>query len=121
MIMLEESKKDAEVVKYIKKLYIKHYGRYGVERMTAALSSEYGIKLNHKKVYRLMSQNRYLYVIKIKKRYKKPGDPHPKKNVLVRNFNTSCPIDKMVTDVTEYKIQEKKYTYPQLKIFIQEC
>lgn len=104
----EKLKEDLHVIKYIKKLYIKHYGRYGVERMTAALSKDYNIKLNHKKVYRLMSQNGYLSVIKIKKRYKKPGDLHPKKNVLVRNFNTSCPFDKMLTDVTEYKIQGKK-------------
>ena len=108
MIVSEKFKKDAQVVKYIKNLYIKHCGRYGVERMTAALSADYSIKLNHKKVYRLMSQNGYLSVIKMKKRYKKPVDPHPKKNVLVRNFNTSCPFDKMVTDVTEYKIQGKK-------------
>lgn len=108
MTISEKLKEDSQVIKYIKKLYIKHYGRYGVERMTAALSADYNIKLNHKKVYRLMSQNGYLSVIKIKKRYKKPGDPHPKKNVLIRNFNTSCPFDKMVTDVTEYKIQGKK-------------
>jgi transposase InsO family protein len=44
----------------------------------------------------------------VKKRYRKPGDPHPKKNVLVRNFSTSCPFDKMVTDVTEYKVNGKK-------------
>jgi len=108
MVMSEKSKEDAQVTKCIKKLYIKHYGRYGVERMTAALLVDYGLKFNHKKIYRLMSQNGYLAVIKVKKRYRKPGDPHPKKNVLVRNFSTSCPFDKMVTDVTEYKVNGKK-------------
>lgn len=108
MIVSEKSKEDAQVIKCIEKLYKKHYGRYGVERMTVALSSDYGLKFNHKKVYRLMLQNGYLAVIKAKKRYKKPGDPHPKKNVLVRNFSTSCPFDKMVTDVTEYKVAGKK-------------
>ena len=108
MVMSEKSKEDAQVTKCIKKLYIKHYGRYGVERMTAALLVDYGLKFNHKKIYRLMSQNGYLPVIKVKKRYRKPGDPHPKKNVLVRNFSTSCPFDKMVTDVTEYKVNGKK-------------
>lgn len=108
MFVSEKSKEDAQAIKCIEKLYKKHYGRYGVERMTAALSSDYGLKFNHKKVYRLMAQNSYLAVIKAKKRYKKPGDPHPKKNVLVRNFSTSCPFDKMVTDVTEYKVAGKK-------------
>lgn len=108
MVVSEKLKEDAQVIKFIEKLYIKHYGRYGVGRMTAALSADYGLNINHKKVYRLMSQNGYLSVIKIKKRYRKPGDPHPKKNVLVRNFSTSCPFDKMVTDVTEYKVGGKK-------------
>jgi len=108
MVVSEKAKKDAQVIKCIEMLYIKHYGRYGVERITNALSTDYGLKFNHKKVYRLMSQNGYLAVIKAKKRYKKPGDPHPKKNVLVRNFSTSCPFDKMVTDVTEYKVNGEK-------------
>jgi putative transposase len=81
--------------------------------VTAALLTDYGLKFNHKKVYRFMSQVGYLAVIKAKKRYRKPGDPHPKKNVLIRNFSTSCPFDKLVTDVTEYKVAEKKYMYQQ--------
>lgn len=108
MVVLDKVKEDAHVIKYIKELYIKHYGRYGVERMTAALATDYGIKFNHKKIYRLMSQNGYLAVIKAKKRYKKPGDPHPKMNVLARNFSTSCPFDKILTDVTECKLDGKK-------------
>ena len=108
MVVSEKSKGDAQAIKCIKELYSKHYGRYGVERMTAALWADYNLKLNHKKVYRLMSQNGYLAVVKAKKRYRKPGDPHPKNNVLVRNFSTSCPFDKMVTDVTEYKLDGKK-------------
>lgn len=56
---------------------------------------------NHKKTYRLMSENGYLSVVKRKKKYVKPGKPHPKHNVLKRNFKTSCPYDKMATDVTE--------------------
>src|SRR5665648_755034 len=71
MVVSEKSKRDAQAIKCIKELYSKHYGRYGVERMTAALWADYGLNLNHKKVYRLMSQNGYLAVIKAKKRYRK--------------------------------------------------
>jgi putative transposase len=74
MVVSENLKADAQIIKFIEKLYIKHYGRYGVERMTAALSADYGLNINHKKVYRLMSQNGYLSVIKIKKRYRKHGN-----------------------------------------------
>ncbi|MBB6624098.1 hypothetical protein H7E67_11725 [Clostridium gasigenes] len=39
--------------------------------------------------------------------YQLKSIPHPNKNVLVRNFSTSCPFDKMITDVTEYKVDGK--------------
>ena len=68
MVVSEKLKKDAQVIKFIEKLYIKHYERYGVERMTVALWDDYGLNINHKKVYSLMSQNGYLSVIKVKKR-----------------------------------------------------
>lgn len=63
---------------------------------------------NHKKIYRLMKENNLLAVIKAKKNYTKPGEPHPKHNVLKRNFNTSCPFDKVATDMTEIKHKRKK-------------
>lgn len=69
--------------------------------MTNALKIEKNVHCNHKKVYRIMKENGYLSVIKIKKNYTKPGKPHPKRNVLKRNFTTSCPYDKIATDVTE--------------------
>lgn len=76
--------------------------------MTNALKQEKGISCNHKKIYRLMKENGCLSVIKRKKRYRKPGNPHPKHNVLKRNFETSCPYDKIATDVTEIKMFGKK-------------
>lgn len=69
--------------------------------MTNALRIEKDVYCNHKKVYRIMKENGYLSVIKAKRNYRKPGKPHPKNNVLKRNFTTSCPYDKIATDVTE--------------------
>lgn len=92
----------------IKELYKKHKGRYGVDRMTHALEQDYDIKHNHKKIYRLMKENNLLAVIKTKKNYTKPGEPHPKHNVLKRNSNTSCPFDKVATDITKIKHKGKK-------------
>ena len=89
-------------------MYIKHKGRYGIERMTKGLRIEKNIHCNHKKVYRIMKESGYLSVIKPKKNYAKPGKAHPKHNVLKRNFTTSCPYDKMATDVTEIKMFGKK-------------
>lgn len=96
-------KEDEEnkIIEAIKSLYKKHKGRLGVERMTNQLRIEKNIYCNHKKVYRLMKENGYLSVVKRKKNYTKPGKSHPKNNILNRNFETSCPYDKMATDVTE--------------------
>lgn len=90
-----------QIIEAIKSLYEKHKGRLGVERMTHQLKIEKNIYCNHKKVYRIMKGNNYLSVVKRKKKYVKPGKPHPKRNILNRDFKTSCPYDKMATDVTE--------------------
>lgn len=90
-----------QIIEAIKSLYEKHKGRLGVERMTNQLKIEKNIYCNHKKVYRIMKENNYLSVVKRKKKYVKPGKPHPKRNILNRDFKTSCPYDKMATDVTE--------------------
>lgn len=101
-------KNETKIIEAIKNLYEKHKGRLGVERMTNALKIEKNIYCNHKKIYRIMKENNYLSVVKRKKTFKKPGKPHPKRNVLKRNFETSCPYDKMATDVTEISMFGKK-------------
>lgn len=83
--------------------------------MTNALRVEKNIKYNHKKIYRLMRENGYLSVVKRKKKYEKPGKPHPKHNVLKRNFTTSCPYDKVATDVTEIAMFGKKLYISPIK------
>ena len=90
-----------QIIEAIKSLYEEQKGRLGVERMTNQLKIERNIYCNHKKVYRIMKENNYLSVVKRKKKYTKPGKPHPKRNILKRNFETSCPYDKVATDVTE--------------------
>ena len=83
--------------------------------MTHALEQDYNIKRNHKKIYRLMKVNNLLAVIKAQKTFTKPGEPHPKHNVLKRNFDTSCPFDKVVTDMTEIKHKGKKIYISPIK------
>lgn len=96
-----KEQEEMRVIEKINGLYKKHKGRYGIIRMSQALKTEMNTNCNHKKVYRIMKENGYLSVIKRKKTYKEPGKAHPKHNVLRRNFTTSCPYDKMATDVTE--------------------
>jgi len=106
---------DKYIIMKIKLLYEKHKGRYGVYRMTHALEQDYSIKCNHKRIYRLMKENKLLAVIKAKKKYIICGTPHPKHNVLKRNFNTSCPLDKVATDITEIKHKGKKIYISPIK------
>lgn len=107
--------KDELIVKYIKCLYKKHKGRYGIDRMTHALKNDYGLLINHKRVYRLMRCNDLLAVVKAKNRYIKPGEAHPKNNILKRNFDTSCPYDKLVTDITEIDKEGSKIDISSIK------
>ena len=62
-----------------------------------------------------MKENNLLAVIKTKKEYSIPGEPHPKHNVLKRNFDTSCPFDKVATDMTEIKHKGKKIYISPIK------
>jgi len=106
---------DAKIVEKITELYNKHKGRYGVNRMKYALQKDFNIKHNRKKIYRLMKTNNLLAVIKAKKKYIKCGNPHPKHNVLKRDFNTSCPFDKIATDITEIKHNGKRICVSPIK------
>lgn len=98
---IKKEQEEKKIIEIIKELYKKHKGCYGVERMTEALKIEKNVYCNHKKIYRIMKENGYLSVVKPKKKYTKPGEANPKHNVLKRNFTTSCPYDKIATDVTE--------------------
>ena len=103
-----KEQEENKIILAIKELYEKNKGRYGIIRMTQKLLQEKNIHCNHKKVYRLMKENGYLSVVKRKKNYTKAGTPHPKHNVLKRNFETSCPYDKLATDVTEISMFGRK-------------
>lgn len=109
-----KEEKEKELVEIIKTIYEETKGTLGVIRMTEELRRNKVI-VNHKKVNRIMRENGYLSVVKRKKTYTKPGKPHPKHNVLKRNFKTSCPYDKMATDVTEVKILGMKMYISPIK------
>ena len=68
---INREQKENKIIESIKELYIKHKGRYGVERMTNALKIEKNINCNHKKVYRIMRENGYLSLKNQKKISKK--------------------------------------------------
>jgi len=99
----------------------KHEGRYGYRRIHAELKA-LGNKINHKKVQRIMDElNLKCEKFVRKSRYKSYKGTVGKvaKNRLNRRFNTSYPLQKLVTDVTEFKCtnNEKLYLSPIMDLF----
>lgn len=94
--------KNKELIDNIKDIFYKHKGNYGVRRVYHALLN-IGIKINHKKVQRIMHK------------YHLSGKKHPQKyhsyqghvgavadNLLKRNFIAAKPNIKWTTDVSQF-------------------
>lgn len=99
--------KDSELVQAIKNIVTTHKGRTGYRRVTVELKLM-GYRVNHKKVLRLMKENKLLCV-KFKHRnraYKsyKGQLGRIAKNKINRRFISDRPYQKLLTDVTQFSI-----------------
>lgn len=99
----------------------KHEGRYGYRCIHAELRAQ-GYIVNHKKVQRIMKKlglkcDKFVR----KSRYKSYKGTVGKvaKNLLNRRFSTLYPLQKLVTDVTEFKCtdEEKLYLSPIMDLY----
>ena len=102
----------------ISEIFHNNRGRYGYRRITLTLRKQ-GAMINHKTVQKLMGELGLKSLVRIKK-YKsyrgKAGRIAP--NILCRNFETSNPNSKWVTDVTEFSVcGEKLYLSPILDLY----
>lgn len=87
-------------------------GIYGYRRMTIHLNHYRQAKVNHKHVYRLMDAMNMKSVIRKKKRnYKRVKPEYTAENILNRQFNASTPMQKLVTDITEFKLSDGRKVY----------
>ena len=98
-----------------------HEGRYGYRRIHAELKVQ-GHKINHKKVQRIMNELNLKCVKFVRKsRYKSYKGTVGKvaKNRLNRRFNAPYALQKLVTDVTEFKCtnNEKLYLSPIMDLY----
>ncbi len=116
MNALKQGDRYAGLKENIRKIYHYHKGRYGYRRITLALRKQ-GLRINHKKVQRLMAELSLRSVIRAKK-YRawkgRTGEAAP--NILSRNFGASKANEKWVTDVTEFPVQGKSFTCRQFSI-----
>lgn len=104
--------------KQVHDIYHKHKGCYGYRRITATLRQS-GITINHKKVQRLMGELSLCSRIRQKK-YQSYKGAYGKvaPNLLQRRFTADHPNEKWVTDVTEFRVSDKKlYLSPVMDLY----
>lgn len=118
---LSEEDPDCALKEEIMKLFEKHEGRYGYRRIHLALRNQ-GYLINHKKVQRIMNELGLKCVkFQRKSRYNSYKGTVGKvaENRLNRRFDTPIPLQKIVTDITEFKClnEEKLYLNPFLDLY----
>lgn len=98
-IETEKDKSDRALADGIVACYHGHSGTYGYRRIKALLNNK-GLKVNHKRVYRIMRELGLAARIRRKKIPPKSPQNPAASNILNRDFKTSKPNHKMGTDVT---------------------
>lgn len=106
------------VKKEIKQIYQLHKGRYGYRRIQLELKNR-GYVINHKTVFSLMRELGLKSLIRVKKYVSYRGEQgRIAPNILQRNFKADQPNQKWVTDITEFKVKDKKlYLSPIMDLF----
>lgn len=115
---MKDEDKYSEIRKKITDIFHENKGRYGYRRITMEMHNR-GYVINHKTVLRLMNEEKIKCMVRIKKyrSYKgEVGKVAP--NLLERDFSTSAPNEKWVTDVTEFSLFGRKlYLSPILDLY----
>ena len=119
---LNQSKKDdkyKEIKEEIFSIFHENKGRYGYRRITLELKNR-GFIINHKTVYSLMKLLGLQSIQRPKRKYTSYKGTIGKiaDNLLKREFNAEKPNQKWATDVTEFKVNDKKlYLSPIVDLF----
>ena len=121
---MSKENKDLALEKRIKEIFNQNHARYGYRRITLKLNKE--MKINHKKVKRIMKELG-LFGIQGKAKYKSYRGEFSKicDNYLLvdgkRNFETTHLNEKWTTDITEFHIASGKlYLSPILDMYNKE-
>ena len=97
--------KRINLTKWIKEIHEVFKGIYGYRRMTIFLNFFRNAKVNHKTVRRLMNIMGIKAVIRRKRKNYAPHNVvHLAENILDRDFLAENPMEKLLTDVTEFKL-----------------
>lgn len=111
-----EKYKDAE--RQIRQVYHQHKGRFGYRRITLAIR-KMGSSLNHKTVFRLMRSMKLKSLIRSKRYCSYRGQTGKLvPNILNRDFKSEKPLQKWATDVSEFRVGDKKlFLSPIIDLF----
>lgn len=115
------SDKYSKIKEIIATIFEYHKGRYGYRRIHIVLR-KYGVVINHKTVQKLM-KSMGLFGKRKKNKYRSFKGPigEVAPNLLNRDFSSQKPFEKLVTDVSEFKVcNEKVYLSPIMDLFNRE-
>jgi putative transposase len=118
---LQAEDKHADLKANIRAIFKRHKGRYGYRRVTAELRQQ-GVVVNHKTVQRLMIAMQLKSPVR-PKRYRafSGATSETAPNRLERDFRAERPNQKWVTDVTEFKVENRKlYLSPVMDLYNRE-
>lgn len=108
----EQEAKDAELIDRICTLYQESNGIFGYRRIQLNLFRRFGLRCNHKRIYRVMRAIGLESVIRRKRpNYIKSTPETTAENILNRNFNAENLNEKWLTDVTEFKYGDSNKMY----------
>ena len=118
---LSRTDKYSKIKEMIKLIFEHNKGRYGYRRIHVVLRNS-GLEINHKTVQMLM-KSMHLQGKQKRNKYRSfkgiVGKIAP--NLLDRQFNSQKPFEKLVTDVSEFKVCNKKvYLSPIMDLFNRE-
>ena len=108
-----------KIKKEIFNIFNENKGRYGYRRITLELKNR-GFNINHKTVSKLMNILGIKSIQRPKRRYNLYQGSIGKiaNNLLKRDFKADKPNQKWVTDVTEFKVHDRKlYLSPIIDLF----
>ena len=94
--------RNLELVREIQEIFDDNKGRYGVRRVHKELLNR-GYNVNHKRVQRLMHENRLLGKRPKEKYHSYKGEVGKiADNIINRDFSTTAPLQKWTTDVSQF-------------------
>ena len=102
---------DLKIKETLLEAHEKYRGIYGRLRLCAYVNSRLNIKINHKRIYRLMKELGIKSVIRRKKYVRKYIPGRSVDNNLKREFYASEPLKKICMDITYIPLGQKKFLF----------